>query len=295
MNPILRKTVRLLAPCLALAMLTAAAPTSERNVVYGMYSGMALLLDVERPAEPNGMAVLQIPGSGFQAALTWDAPALKDSAQAATAALLNAGFTVFTINHRAAPRFRFPAPVEDAQRAARFIRSEAKRFGVRPDRLAVLGTSSGGNLAAMLATVGEAGKPAPVRRPDCVVAVMAPLELGALGLDGAATGYTVSYLGHPPSYGLPGEDESFTDDYAAASPQTHISAAMSRMLLVHGDADRLVPIEQSKKFAEAASAIGRPVDLVTMQGAGHKFAEPYVGQAVKWLQRCMADAKPYRL
>jgi acetyl esterase/lipase len=290
MKPIVSKAAQLLAPCLAAFMLCAAAPTSERNVVYGMYSGMALLLDVERPVNPNGMAVLQIPGSGFQAPLTWDAPALKDAPQPATHALLQAGFTVFTINHRAAPRFRFPAAVEDAQRAARFIRSEAERFGVRSDRLAVVGASSGGNLAALLATIGEGEKADMNQRPDCVIAAMAPMELVSVGLDGNAVGYTVSYLGHPPSYGLPGEDESFRDDYAAASPQTHVSAAMSALLLVHGDADRLVPIDQSRKFAEAAAAIGRPVDLITMPGVGHQFVQPYVGQAVEWLQRCMAKS-----
>lgn len=285
------KAVRSIVPCLALLTLGATAPAPEDNIVYGMYSGLALLLDVDRPAEPNGMAVLQIPGSGFQAPLTWDAPALKDTPQAATQALLAAGFTVFTINHRAAPRFRFPAAVEDAQRAARFIRSEARRFGVRADRLAVLGASSGGNLAAMLATTGEGADTDAIQRPDCVVAVMAPMELTSLGMEGAATGYTVSYIGHPPPYGLPGEAESFAADYAAASPQSHISADMSSMLLVHGDADPLVPISQSQGFAEAAAAAGRPVELITMEGVGHRFVEPYVGRAVQWLKTCMATRR----
>ena len=51
---------------------------ADRNIVYGMYSGLALLLDVRRPARPNGIAVLHIPGSGFQAPTVWDAEALKD-------------------------------------------------------------------------------------------------------------------------------------------------------------------------------------------------------------------------
>ena len=287
MQKLLRKVVRPLIPCLALLTLGATEPEREANIVYGMYSGLALLFDVQRPADSNGMAVLQIPGSGFQAPLTWDAPALKDTPQAATSALLAAGFTVFTVNHRGAPRFRFPAAVEDVQRAARFIRAQADRFGVRADRLAVLGASSGGNLAAMLATTGEGGDTGASQRPDCVVAVMAPMELVSLGLEGAATGYTVSYLGHPPPYGLPGEAESFAADYAAASPQSHISTEMSSMLLVHGDADPLVPIAQSQGFAEAASKAGRPVELITMKGVGHRFVEPYVGQAVQWLEKCM--------
>jgi acetyl esterase/lipase len=284
----------------ALALLVAAAAPpppvavpapQDRNIVYGMYSGLALLLDVRRPAHSNGFAVLHIPGSGFQAPTVWDAEALKDGPITSPQELLEAGFTVFTINHRAAPRFRFPAAVEDAQRAARFIRAHAADYGVRSDRLAVVGGSSGANLAAMLATVGENnedGTTAPVLRPDCVVAAMAPLDLTPLGLDGAATGYTVSYLGHPPAYGSTAEKRSFDADYAAASPIAHVSATTSPMLLLHGDKDGLVPIDQSRRFLKALIDAGGKGELVVMTGVGHSFRAPYTGFAAQWLTRCMA-------
>ncbi|MCH7475257.1 MAG: alpha/beta hydrolase, partial [Gemmatimonadetes bacterium] len=71
--------------------------------------------------------------------------------------LLDAGYTVFTINHRAAPRFRYPAAVEDAQRAVRFIRHNAQRYGVDPDRIGGYGGSSGAHLVSLLGTMDGDG------------------------------------------------------------------------------------------------------------------------------------------
>src|SRR5919198_61382 len=86
----------------------------ERNVVYGMYSGLALLMDVYRPDQPNGYGIVHISGSGWSAPLGLDARPLKASAHVETEALplVEAGYTVCSINHRATPRFPYPAAVE---------------------------------------------------------------------------------------------------------------------------------------------------------------------------------------
>src|SRR5205809_1693171 len=75
----------------------------DRNVVYGMYSGTALLLDVHYPAKPNGFGVIFIPGSGWSAPLGYAAPPLKESDQVGmyVPSLTEAGYTVFAITHRA--------------------------------------------------------------------------------------------------------------------------------------------------------------------------------------------------
>src|SRR5262245_52316951 len=111
----------ILACSLAQAQVTAASRI-ESNVVYGMYSGLALLMDVHRPSHPNGYGIIFVSGSGWTSALAYNARPLTQSSQLVRFGkpLLDAGFTLFAINHRAAPRFRYPAAVEDTQRAVRF-------------------------------------------------------------------------------------------------------------------------------------------------------------------------------
>src|SRR6266850_4569929 len=139
----------------------------EKNVVYGMYSGLALLMDVYRPAKPNGIGVVYMGGTAWHAPLTYDAAPLKDrvSLRPATRPLVDAGYTVFVINYRTASRFRYPAPVEDAQRGVRYVRHHAGEFGVRPDRIGAAGHSSGATLALLLGVLDGNGNP---QDPDVV-------------------------------------------------------------------------------------------------------------------------------
>ena len=152
----------------------------ESNVVFGMYSGLALLMDVYHPEQPNGYGIVFISGSGFTRELSLDATPLKETGQEKVYALplARAGYTVFAINHRAAPRFRHPAHIEDAQRAVRFVRHHAARFGIDAGRIGAMGGSSGGHLVSMLGTQdggsgrSESGEPrerkgAGGRRPGC--------------------------------------------------------------------------------------------------------------------------------
>src|SRR5262245_22127165 len=87
-------------------------PRIEPNIIYGMYSGLSLLMDVYHPESPNGYGVIFISGSGWRASQEYSAEPLKQGSQAQLYGprLAGAGYTVFSISHRAAPRFRYPAP-----------------------------------------------------------------------------------------------------------------------------------------------------------------------------------------
>ena len=158
--------------------------TVDKNVLYGMYSGLALLMDVYRPAEPNGFGVLQINGAGWHSAMGYDAQPLKaQNVGDWRGALVSAGYTVFAINTRQAPQFRYPAAVEDAQRAVRFVRAHATDFAVDPVRIGVVGQSAGGHLALLLGTLdgdGVADDSDPVNRQSAkvqtVIAMAAPAD-----------------------------------------------------------------------------------------------------------------------
>src|SRR5436190_19906364 len=158
----------------------------DSNVVYGMDSGAALLRDVHSPARPQGFGVILIPGSGWSAPLGYAAAPLKESNQVEmyVPSLIQAGYTVFVITHRATPTFRYPAPLEDAQRAVRFVRANAAKYGINPARIGGAGGSSGAHLVSMLGTMGGPGDASdadPVNRESarlqCIVARAAPLDL----------------------------------------------------------------------------------------------------------------------
>src|SRR5262245_28310486 len=140
---------------LSLSVAASAQSRVDANVVYGMYSGTALLLDVHYPVRPNGFGIVFIPGSGWNAPLGSSRTPLKESPQVAMygPSLLQAGCTVFAITHRATPTFRYPAPLEDAQRAVRFIRHHAAKYGIDSARIGGSGGSSGAHLVSLLATL----------------------------------------------------------------------------------------------------------------------------------------------
>ena len=141
--------------------LLAASDAVDRNVVFGMYSGLTLVIDVHRPAKPDGAAIIAIQGSAWYVPMRYDAAPItaRSEIQAFARHLAQAGYTVFVINHRAAPRFRFPAPLEDTRRAVRYVRAHAAEYQVDPSRIGAMGSSSGGHLAHLLGTMDDDGYP----------------------------------------------------------------------------------------------------------------------------------------
>src|SRR5262249_5344297 len=222
---------------LGLCAIASAQGRLDGNVVYGMYSGAALLLDVHYPERPNGYGVLFIPGSGWSAPLGYAAPPLKESNQVEmyVPSLTRAGYTVFAITHRATPTFRYPAPIEDAQRAARFVRANAAKYGIDPARIGGAGGSSGAHLVSMLGTMGGPGDASdtdPVNRESaklqCIVARAAPLDLlrmsPSIGTDALAL-----FLGSRVTESTPKTSAEYRTAWAA-SPINYVSSETAPFL-----------------------------------------------------------------
>jgi len=268
----------------------------ERNVIYGMYSGFALLMDVHRPVTSNGYGIVFVAGSGWQAPLDYGATPLKETQIPLWGpALVAAGYTVFAVNHRAAPRFHYPAAVEDVQRAVRFIRHHAKVYGIEPERIGGMGGSSGGHLIGLVSTLGApgiAGDPDPVNREPATlqtVVLRAPLvDLPKMTDVPAGLALVVSFLEVPLGDNVPTSKAL----WAEASPQSHVSAKTPPTLLIHGDADDLVPYAQSTGYEAALKVAGVPTKLITVPGGKHApdfgSAQPkagwlnYPAEAAKW-------------
>jgi hypothetical protein len=244
---------------------------AERNVVYGMVSGLALLMDVYRPAQSNGVAVVGVQGTGWYAPMRYDAPPLKERREVVehAARFASAGYTVFVINHRSAPRFRFPVPVDDAQRAgalhsARMPPTSASRAiasapgARRPAATSVemLGVLDGTGDAADVDPVEPVQRQGPGRRravrperfADDVPRHVRARERSRRSWDSPTRIRTLQ--------GTSRVDDYENRQYRAASPVTHVDASDAPMLLFHGDRDEIVPIQQSE-LMEATPAEGR--------------------------------------
>lgn len=272
----------------------------ERNVVYGMYSGVALLLDVYHPATPNGIGVVYIAGSAWHSSLDYNAPPLKELplVAAASGPLVQAGYTVFAINHRNAPRFRYPGPIEDAQRAVRFIRHHADRFGIHPDVIGAAGHSSGACLALLLGVldgVGESGHTDLVERESAKVQAVASLAAPTDFINVPASFAQSSYLG----VALFDRTDTSTPEYLiyhGASPVFHATADDAPTLLVHGDADPIVPFRNSELMTEALEAAGVTVRQVNIRGGGHfppfptDEPNPFL-ETVRWFDEHLGAAR----
>ena len=288
--------------------ITFAQARVDNNVVYGMYSGLGLLMDVYRPAQPNGIGIIAVQGSGYYSPMRYDATQLKATVTGPAKRFAEAGYTVFAINHRQTPRFRYPAPIEDAQRAVRFIRSHASDYGIAPDKIGAWGASSGGHLVELLGTMDGKGDPSdsdPVNRVSAkvqaVVALFAPSDLMLMfsTTDHTGMGAITSFMGF--SYQDPGvlppglrprPDDVENRQYREASPITHVTADDAPMLLIHGDEDVVVPIKQSEIMESALKQAGVTAKFIRVPGgkhgpnflfsAGDTRLPDHMGEAVRW-------------
>jgi dienelactone hydrolase len=264
---------------------------SERNVVYGMYHGTALLLDVYQPAKPNGLALVFIMGTGFTAAGEYDDIPLKELDRSLVdrgvfppvfggtghffGPELDAGFTVFTINHRLAPAFTWQTQVRDCQRAVQFVRYNAKKYGINPKAIGGMGHSSGATMTTFLAVMADVADPNasdPINRESsriqAAVAASGVHDLLAFVQERPSEAAIIAGLvGRIIMYQPP--DHPVFEAYREASTITHVSKSTAPMLLFHGDADPVVDVHQSIELEAALTKAGVPHKLIILPGAVH--------------------------
>lgn len=191
-------------------------------------------------------------------------------------ALLEAGIAVASIDYRLAGEAVFPAQLQDAKSAVRYLRRHAAQLGLDVERFGVWGESAGGHLAALLAlTAGRAEQ-----EGDPVVGEPVDSVRAAVDWYGVSDLTTMPKLEVPPDVSLPpGTADPIeqllggtTPERArSASPVTYVNADAPPFLLIHGTDDVPVPLEQSSLLHAALLAAGAQSELVTVEGAGHIF------------------------
>jgi acetyl esterase/lipase len=271
-----------LRPAIVLVLLAAhgvfAAPAEfVRDVVYAEAAGETLRLDAAVPAGPGRFPIaILVHGGG------WTGGDKAGDIAPWLEPLAAAGFTVFSIDYRLAPKHRWPACRDDVLAAIRWAKTRAADYKGDASRIALIGYSAGGHLACFAAT-----EPAPDVRVQAVVGLAAltdfEQELPQRG----------NVLGRA-QQGLLARGPELTPEALALlrelSPVNRLRAGLPPFLLVHGDADRSVPYVQSVVFRDRLRALGVRCDLFTLAGAPHrmsewhKFQADYVARTVAWLR-----------
>jgi acetyl esterase/lipase len=249
------------------------SPHVERinGIPYGMRGDRTLGLDVIRPDHPNGLGIVMLVSGGWKSRQPGKFPTWPFSP------VLRRGYTVFAIYHVSQPKASVMEIAEDMHRAVRFVRYHARAYGVDPQRLGVTGGSSGGHLALLLATRGA---PGPADAAD-------PVDRESSAVQAVAIFYPVTDLLNlgksTENLGDGGPPKSFVKAFGPqstnlavwkvigreTSPIYYITTNLPPTLIYHGDADTLVPLDQSERFQEAARALGCTVEVRVHHGGKH--------------------------
>jgi acetyl esterase/lipase len=268
--------------------------TRTEDVIYGRAFGTALTLDVFRPAQPNGLGVVYVVSGGWYSAHEAIAPKVLQP-------LLHHGYTVFAVVHGSNPRFHIPEIFAQMERSVRFIRTHAAEYGIDPDRIGVSGGSAGGHLSLMLATRGGPGQPDakdPVDRQSSAVQAVAcffpPTDFLNYGRPGESAVGEGTLKDFRSAFGdVPTAPEAKRKFAESISPIYHVKPGVPPVFIIHGDADRLVPIQQAQSFLEQVQAAGGRGKLDTRAGALHGWSnwEGDVDLFARWFDEQLKPAE----
>lgn len=234
----------------------------QEGLVYGEAGGEKLTMDyypASGPA-PHPIAII-IHGGGFVGGTS------KNNSEAYCAQFLApAGYAVFSINYRLAPKYPYPAMVEDVERAIRYLRHNAKKWNADPHRIALVGGSAGGYLSNMAGALNAGGIRAakdPVDRTSAKVQAVVTL-FGPSDFRNQPVSDHVRALLAPLI-----KEKGLEAALAEASPAMHIMTDDPPFLLIHGDHDQSVPLAQSIHMQQALKAAGIECDLIIIPGGPH--------------------------
>lgn len=262
----------------------------EQGVEYARPDGQRLELNIARPRETSGKlpAILCIHGGGFRAGKRegWDARCKL---------LAERGYVAATVTYRLAPKYQFPAAVEDVKAAVRWLRANAEKYAIDPERIGVVGDSAGGHLAQFLGVTGgvaqfegDGGSAQCSSRVSCVVNYYGPSDLTkSYGKSVDAAEVLPLWLG--------GDASKEFHRHILASPLYWVTPGAAPTLLLQGTEDKYVNHEQAVWMRDRLKAADVEVELISLEGAGHGFkgadADKAWSAALEFFDRHLKPAK----
>ncbi len=279
----------------------------NQDVVYGYKDGMALVMDVYSPKEgTNKAGIIMVISGGM-----YSSPIMSHDAGSRSEVqnLLQAGYVVFAAAHSSQPKYSADENRTDIQRAVRFIRYNSKQFGIDQNRIGIIGYSSGGHVSLMTAlppSTGNSKSNDPIDNESstlqAVVAYYPSTDLLNFGQDNTtlvehfrSVGYNIDaafdfhkWDDQVKRYERITNPDSIKAYFRKNSAISYVSSNNPPVLIIHGSADKLVPIQQSEILIEKLKKYDVPCELIIMQGQGHGWPAPLENEyfiVIKWFNQ----------
>lgn len=277
----------------------------KRDVVYGRKHGLCMTMDVFAPKEGrNGIGIVAVISGGWVSnheSIDAFHPLLGQQ-------LVKRGYTVFAVVHGSQPKYSILECIDDLHRAIRFVRHNAKEYGIDPDRIGITGASAGCHLSLMMGVGGKEGNPTAkdeVERASSKVQAVAGFFPPTDFFNFGATGKTAEAITRTgvfsPAFDFREIDRA-TRNWTAVSdakrkdilkqisPFYHVTAQTPPTLLVHGDKDALVPLQQSEIMIEKLKEHKVVCDLIVRKDGAHGWADiaKEVEKCADWFDKHLA-------
>jgi len=244
----------------------------ERDIVYARAGDRKLLLDLYLPAKPSTPkpVIVWIHGGGWRAG--------RKGSGGRALPMLQRGYAVVDVGYRLSGEAIFPAQVEDCKAAVRWVRANASRYGLDPDRIGAWGSSAGGHLVAFLGTSGDVkefdtqANRQYSSRVQAVCDWFGPtdfLQMDEHMLEGGRLVHDAPQSPESLFVGGPIRREPYRSIVKKANPITYVTQDDPPFLIMHGDKDMLVPLHQSELLCDALKKAKVEVTLQVVRGAGH--------------------------
>jgi len=272
----------------------------EEELIYGRKFGMALTLKAFQPVQKNGAAIILVLSEGWYSNLEM----IEQVKTILIEPIIEAGYCLFAVVHSSNPRFSIPDAIDDIHRSVRFVRYNSQKYGIDPDRIGILGGSAAGQLALSVACKQSNQD----KHDDDIAAVSNDIAAAAIFfplvdfLNWGEAG-KIMVGDHPavPLFGAFDFDELDTKTQRferveiaekrlsiakGLSPLEWVSSKQVPTYLVTGDADPVVPPEQSYRLAEKMKINGVAHELQVIADGGHdmNMIADNLGGAIDWFE-----------
>jgi acetyl esterase/lipase len=267
------------------------------DVVYGEVHGTGLLMDVFAPKEKaNGLGIIDVVSGAYHS----DRGKIREHTMAQLYTIFcSRGYTVFAIRPGSRTRYTCLEMDEHVKTGIRYVKAHSLEYKIDPERLGITGASAGGHLATLAAVSPQDEKPEAknllLRQSTKVkgAAVFFP-PTDFLDWDGKPANFEtlgdLLFLGGAKGH----SDDEIKDRARAISPARLVKGPAIPFLFIHGDADQMVPLQQSQKMVEVLKAAGGSADLIVKKGGGHPWLTIFeeVKIMADWFDHHLPEAKP---